>query len=109
VRFALLFMTPAGNPITRVLSPFFEVQSQSAGERTFEVVLSSNTFTAQKVVFSIAAFQQYEPERPQDSVRYDLLGRSFQFRVVGGTPNDPGIVTMASSWAQLDVTSASSV
>ena len=72
-------------------------------------MLLSNSFTAQNVVFSIAAFQTYEPERPQDSVRYDLLGRSFQFRVVGGTPNDPGIVTMAASWAEAKTTTTSAV
>jgi len=100
VRFALLFMTETGHAITRALSPYFTVQVQTSGEKAFELVLQRNSFTEQTVVFSVAAFREYEPQCPQDSVKYDLLARSFRFRVVGGTPNDPGIVTMAADWAE---------
>ena len=101
VRFALLFMTVAGNAITRLLSPYFDFHSESAGEKQFEVLIAQNLFAAQTVVFSVAAFQHYEPERPEDSVRYDLLTRSFQFRIIGGVPNDPGIVTLPARWAEV--------
>jgi lipopolysaccharide transport system ATP-binding protein len=100
VRFALLFMTESGNAITRALSPYFELRSQVAGEEAFDLVLPRNSFTEQTVMFSVAAFKTYEPECPQNSVKYDLLARSFKFRIVGGTPNDPGIVTMATEWTQ---------
>jgi lipopolysaccharide transport system ATP-binding protein len=100
IRFALLFMTETGHAITRALSPYFEVRAQSPGEKVFELVLPRNSFTDQTVVFSVAAFRKYEPECPQDSIRYDLLARSFRFRIIGGTPNDPGMVTMATDWAE---------
>jgi hypothetical protein len=93
-------MTESGNAITRALSPYFELRSQVAGEEAFDLVLPRNSFTEQTVMFSVAAFKTYEPECPQNSVKYDLLARSFKFRIVGGTKNDPGIVTMATEWTQ---------
>jgi lipopolysaccharide transport system ATP-binding protein len=98
LRLALLFMTEAGIAITRVLSPRFQIECQSAEESTFELVLPHNNFSQQTIIFSIAAFKEYDPEHPESAVKYDLLSRSCRFRIWGGTPNDPGIVSVAADW-----------
>jgi lipopolysaccharide transport system ATP-binding protein len=98
LRFALLFMTRAGHAISRLLSPYFEIDAGEPRQARFDLVIPENLFTAQTVVFSAAAFQRYEPDTPDRSVKYDLWSRSIQFSVTGGTRNDPGLVTMPSSW-----------
>jgi lipopolysaccharide transport system ATP-binding protein len=101
VRFAILFMTLGGMAIARVLSPYFELQAGMPAERQFEVTISENRFTAQDVVFSVAAFKQYDPAAPDRSVRYDLLSRSLRMRIWGGVPNDPGATWMTADWHEL--------
>lgn len=103
VRFALLFMTRAGHAITRVLSPYFEIQASESRQASFEMLIPKNIFTAQTVVFSAAAFKHYHPEAPDDSIKYDLWSRSLQFTIAGGMRNDPGLVAIPATWATEEV------
>jgi lipopolysaccharide transport system ATP-binding protein len=102
LRFALLFMTLTGTPITRILSPYFEIRATEPGEHEFLVAIPSNPFSPQEIIFSVAIFRNYEPLDPNGAVRYDLLSRSFKFRITGGTPNDPGIITVVAKWESID-------
>ena len=99
VRFALLLMTVSGVGVARMLSPQFEVVASDRSEYEFCVELANNPFTAQELVFSIGAFRIFEPTDPQSAVRYDLLSRSFKFRITGGIPNDPGVVFLSGKWS----------
>jgi lipopolysaccharide transport system ATP-binding protein len=101
MRLVVLFMTLAGIPITRLLSPYLELHSEAGGERVFEARIAAAPFTAQELIFSVGAFKEYEPEAPQHSTRYEVLSRSFRFRILGGVPNDPGSVAVAAAWSDM--------
>jgi hypothetical protein len=49
-------------------------------------------------VFSVAVYRTYDPREPQSAVRYDLLSRSFGFRVRGGLP-DPSVFHHPARWS----------
>lgn len=98
IRYLILLFTPDGRPLSRHLS---ETQSVSlgAGERCCltlvfpEVRLGKGDF-----VFSVAIYRDFDVTKPQESHRYDLLSRSFQFSVKDRIDTDPSLFHHPAKW-----------
>jgi lipopolysaccharide transport system ATP-binding protein len=98
-RYVVLLFTQDGRPLTRHLS---EPESFDLREgQTRSKVLSYPTLLLGngEYVFSVAIFKSFNPHNPQSAVRYDLLSRSYGFRVRDNYSLDPSLFHHPALWS----------
>jgi lipopolysaccharide transport system ATP-binding protein len=99
-RFAVLFMTLEGIGVCRILSHIYHWHLAAGEIYSVHLNLDPHLFAAGDFIFSVAAFKHYDPNDPATAVRYDLLSRSFRFKVVAPHGSDPGLFHHPAKWSQ---------
>lgn len=95
---AILLFTKDGRPLSRHLSPM-ETYVMLLGDSIKKVLRYPRILLGNgEYIVSAAIFRNYDPKKPEDAKRYDLLSRSFGFKVVGENTLDPSVFHHPAEW-----------
>lgn len=101
-RFVVLIMTLSGLPLIRHLSEPQQITLKKNQEAQIRLSYKKLYLTNGEFVFSAAIYKQYDPDKPQEAIRYDLLSRSFRLKVRGATKSEPGIFFHPAEWSLIE-------
>lgn len=99
-RYVVLLFTEDGRPLTRHLSEPESFELRQGEIRTKVLQYPELRLGSGKYVFSVAIYREFDPDIPQAAVRYDLLSRSFAFRVRDKHSLDPSVFHHPAVWTQ---------
>lgn len=96
--FVILLFTEDGRWLSRHCSERCELTLASGERRIGRLSLDEVRLGAGRYVFSAAIYSELNLKDPSTSRFYDLLTRSFEFRVLGPYPDDPSIFYHPAKW-----------
>ena len=96
---AILIMTLDGIKVCRHLSEPEKIQFSESEIRVISVEYDELLFARGDYVVSVGLFKNYDPMKPDESIRYDLLSRSVEFKVRAKGMNEPGLFHHPCRWS----------
>lgn len=84
--------------VTRLFSPPLEARLNEGDTTTATVIVDDLTLTPGDYAFSVALFKSFDANDTSTAKRFEILGRSFELKVVGDAA--PGLFTPAASWSK---------
>ena len=98
-QYVVLLFTQDGRPLTRHLSQTESFDLQKGRCRVKVLSYPALLLGNGEYVFSVAIYRDFDPYIPQAAVRYDLLSRSFSFRVRDHYSLDPSVFHHPARWS----------
>jgi lipopolysaccharide transport system ATP-binding protein len=98
-QYVVLVFSQDGRPLTRHLSDAETFDLKEGQVRTKVLSYPALLLGKGEYVFSVAIFKDFNPYNPQAAVRYDLLSRSFVFRVRDSHGFDPSLFHHPALWS----------
>jgi lipopolysaccharide transport system ATP-binding protein len=98
-RYVVLLFTQDGRPVTRHLSEAESFHLREGQSRIKVLSYPELLLGNGEYVFSVAVYRDFNPHTPQSATRYDLLSRSFAFKVRDYYSLDPSIFHHPARWS----------
>lgn len=97
-RFAILLMTLQGTPFVRHLSEEMAFDLDKGEEGVVKLKYDHTLLASGDFVFSAGIFKHYDPMNSTTAVRYDLVSRSFKFKVKPQILSEPARFHHPAKW-----------
>ena len=97
-RIAILIMTLEGVGVTRHLSEPFTADFHAGGRQVVRLHYPATQLASGEFVFSVGLFKRYEPDDTSTAIRYEILSRSFRFKVIPKHSSEPAIFHHPAEW-----------
>ncbi|WP_259781273.1 ABC transporter ATP-binding protein [Aestuariispira ectoiniformans] len=101
-RFTILLMTLQGAPFVRHLSDEMTFDLEEGEEGVVKLKYDQTLLASGDFVFSVGIFKHYDPMNSTTAVRYDLVSRSFKFKVRPRFPSEPARFHHPAKWVLQD-------
>jgi len=98
--FAVVLFTEDGRPLCRHCSGLESWRLEAGQQRSFTLRYDHLLLGHGRYLFSAAIYQELDLARLGEAKFYDLLSRSFEFRVVDAWPDDPSLFHHPASWGE---------
>lgn len=101
IRYHICFYTIDGKCVSMQLSEPETVTFQEGGDHSVTFAFDHNILGHGEYVITIALYRYIDFSHPEMTQYYDLLDRSFQFKIVSPFPLDPSVVYLSGRWQGL--------
>jgi hypothetical protein len=98
VIFAIALYRADGIKISQHISPLETVNMDAGERRSVRLEFPSMDLADGRYVVSVALHRDLDPYIPNETVRYDLLGYSFEFEIVGNPPLRTSLFVLPALW-----------
>jgi lipopolysaccharide transport system ATP-binding protein len=87
-----------GRPLTLHLSEEMQIETEVDKTYTAELIFDKFYLGNGEYVFTVGLFKNLDIDKPEEAVRYDLLDRSFHFKVKSKSKNDVSLFYHQAYW-----------
>jgi lipopolysaccharide transport system ATP-binding protein len=87
-----------GTKVTQHVSPGETITVEAGERRSVRLEFPSMDLADGRYIISVALHRELDPHRPDATVRYDLLDRSYEFEIVGNPPLRTSLFVLPAAW-----------